>query len=277
MADMTAIPRADTALEKAQLGDFEMAYRLDGPEGAPVVMMGHCFCADHHFWDPHLPALAGFRALRFDTRGHGQSGRSEGPYGLTQLAGDVVALMDHLRLETAHYVGVSMGGMIGQTIAIEHGDRLASLALVNTTAKYSSAQRDLWRQRAAQVLAEGIEPIHGDLMSRWFTDAAGQRPPPGYRYIAEVIRHFDRRSFDSVTAAMCELDTVARLPDITAPTLVVAAPEDPGVPPEMSELLALKIPNASLHWLSPARHLATLEHVDSFNTLLANHLAAHLR
>ena len=83
--------RPDTALEKARVGDVDIACRLDGLAAAPEVMMGHCFCADHHFWDPHLPALAGFRALRFDVCGHGQSGRPEGPYRLAQLAADAAA------------------------------------------------------------------------------------------------------------------------------------------------------------------------------------------
>ena len=84
-------PRPDTALEKVRIGDVDIASRLDGPAAVPVVMMGLCFCADHHFWDPHLPALAGSRALRFDVRGHGQSGRPEGPYRLAKLAADAAA------------------------------------------------------------------------------------------------------------------------------------------------------------------------------------------
>ena len=257
----------------APVGDIEIAYVESGPKDAQAVIMGHCFCADHRFWDAHLPACDGFRAIRFDTRGHGASGRTDGPYTLSQLAGDVLGLMNQLGLDHAHYVGVSMGGMIGQTLAIEHPERLSSLALVNTTPRYSAAQRGQWQERAASVLEEGIEPIHGDLMRRWFTDEALSEDIPGARYIDEVIRHFDRRSFQSVTAAMCELDTVDNLSGINVPTLVVAAPDDPGVPREVSELLAAQIPNATLEWLHPARHLSSLEHVETYNRLLAGHLA----
>lgn len=253
--------------------DIEIAYVESGPKDAPAVIMGHCFCADHRFWNAHLPACDGCRTIRFDTRGHGASGRSDGPYTLAQLANDVLCLMDHLGLAQAHYIGVSMGGMIGQTLGILHPERLLSLALVNTTPRYSADQRVQWQKRAASVLAEGIEPIHGDLMRRWFTDQALSDGIPGARYIADVIRQFDRRSFHSVTSAMCELDTVPRLGGIEVPTLVVAAPDDPGVPQEVSELLASQIPNATLEWLHPARHLSSLEHVDRFNQLLAQHLA----
>lgn len=257
----------------APLGDIEIAYVESGPNEAPTVIMGHCFCSDHRFWDPHLPACDGFRTIRFDTRGHGASGRTDGPYSLSGLARDVLGLMDHLKLEQTHYVGVSMGGMIGQTLAIEHPGRLHSLALVNTTPRYSEAQRDLWRVRAEGVLADGIEPIHSDLLYRWFTDAAVSERRPEVQYISDALTRFDPRSFASVTAAMCELDTVQRLGDIDVPTLVVAAPDDPGVPKDLSELLANSIPGAVLHWLHPARHLASLEHVETFNALLRAHLS----
>ena len=258
----------------APVGDIKIAYVESGPPDAPPVVMGHCFCADHRFWDAHLPACAGFRTIRFDTRGHGASGRNDGPYTLSRLAADVLGVMDHLGLAQAHYVGVSMGGMIGQTLAIEHPDRLMSLALVNTTPKYSEAQRTQWRERAREVLANGIEPIHEDLMHRWFTGHGLSSDLAGVRYIADVIREFDRRSFASITAAMCDLDTLQHLGKIRVPTLVVAAPDDPGVPREVSELLAASIPNASLEWLHPARHLASLEHVERFNHLLQAHLVS---
>ena len=261
----------------APVGDIEIAYVDRGPADRPAVLMGHCFCADHRFWDPHLPACDGFRTIRFDIRGHGRTTRSDGPYAFSQLADDVIGLMDHLSLNRAHYVGVSMGGMIGQTLAIAHPGRLHSLALVNTTPRYSPGQRTLWQQRAARVLADGIAPIHKDLMHRWFTDQALASGNPGARYIAKVMRAFDPRSFASVTAAMCGLDTVERLATIRLPTLLVAAPEDPGVPREISELLAGRIPGARLEWLHPARHLASLEHIGAFNALLGAHLGRALR
>ena len=254
-------------------GDAEIAYELAGPAGAPVVVLSHCFCADHAFWDPHLEGCAGFQVLRCDTRGHGKSSRPSGPYTLDQLAGDIIALLNGLEIEKVHFVGVSMGGMIGQTVAISYPERLHSLALVNTTPVYSEAQRLAWRERAAVVLQDGMEAVHEGLMRRWFTDEAIAAGNPGYRYMAETVRHFAPESFDAVTAAMCQLDTTDRLRQISAVTMVVAAPDDPGVPPELSRLLADEIADAELHWLSPARHLATLEHPAAFNDLLRSHLA----
>lgn len=260
----------------ARLGLVDIAYEISGPETAPVVLLSHCFCADHRFWDAHMPACEGYRVLRYDTRGHGQSSRTEGPYSLDMLAGDVVGLLDKLAIDRVHFAGVSMGGMIGQTVALSFPDRLSSLALINTTPTYSQEQRVAWCERAAVVLREGMAAVHEGLMRRWFTDEAIASGNAGYLYMADIVSSFAMESFDAVTAAMCQLDTTDRLGEIGVPTLVVAAPDDPGVPPELSEQLAREIPDSELHWLTPARHLSTLEHVEAFNSLFRKHLAKHL-
>ena len=254
--------------QRIEAGDIVMAYELCGPDDAPIVCLNHCFATDHRFWDPHLPALRGFRVLRFDTRGHGNSDKPPGDYTLRMLANDVIALLDALALERVHFCGVSLGGMIGQTLAIEHHERLASLALVNSTCEYSAEQRALWQERAERVLADGIQAVLPALMARWFTDDAAKRRIPGYDYVERTVARFPPASFAAVTHAMRALDTCDQLGQIVQPTLVVAAPDDPGVPVALSERLAARIPSAELHWLTPARHLASLEHIDMLNQLL---------
>ena len=199
--------------------------------------------------------------------------RRRGPYSLEMLAGDILKLLDVLAIDWVHFAGVSMGGMIGQTIAINHADRIGSLALINTTSRYSTEQCVLWRERAAVVEREGIEAVHADLMKRWFTDDAIAAHLPGYCYMAEVFRRFKPTSFAAVASALCELDTANRLEEISVPTLVIAADDDPGVPVPVSQLFADQIADARLHWLSPARHLATLEHADTFNGIMRDFLA----
>ncbi len=259
--------------QTASVGQVDIAYEISGPATAPVVLLSHCFCADHRFWDPHMTACEGYRVLRYDTRGHGQSSKLEGPYSLEMLAGDVVGLLDELAIDRVHFAGVSMGGMIGQTVALAYPGRLTSLALINTTPTYSPEQRVAWRERAGVVLSDGMSAVHEGLMRRWFTDEAIAANNAGYLYMADVVSAFAPKSFDAVTAAMCRLDTTDQLGEIGVPTLVVAAPDDPGVPPELSEKLAGDIPDTELHWLTPARHLSTLEHVDAFNSLFRQHLA----
>ena len=255
------------ATGRINTGEIEMFYDLSGPAGAPVVCLNHCFGADHRYWDPHMVAFQRFRVLRYDTRGHGESDAPPGPYTLSMIAADIVGLLDALGIDKAHFCGVSMGGMIAQTLALEHAQRLASLMLVNTTCEYTEAQRLLWRERADLALRDGIEAVHAVLMDRWFTADAADRQIPGYVYMAETFRRFKPTSFDSVIEAMRGLDTAARLPGITVPTMVIATPDDPGAPTETSRKMAAAIPGAELHWLEPARHLATLEHPERFNEL----------
>ena len=198
------------------------------------------------------PPFEGFRVLRYDTRGHGGSDAPPGPYRLEMLAADVVGLQDALGIERVHFCGVSIGGQIAQTFALDYPERVASLILVNTTCEYSDDQVARWRERARQVLEGGIEPLHATLMARWFTDEAVARQPPGYCYMAEAIRRFPPQSFAAAVEAMCHLHTTARLPRIAAPTLVIGTPEDPGAPREVTEKMARLIPNAELEWLTPA-------------------------
>jgi 3-oxoadipate enol-lactonase len=249
-------------------------YRIDGPADADVVCLSHCFGSDHHYWDCHLPAVDGYRVLRYDTRGHGQSDCPNGPYTLAGLAEDVIDLIDALSIKRMHFVGVSMGGMIGQTLALQHPDRLKSLTLANSPCHYNAAQIALWQERAQLVSEQGISVVKAALMERWFTDQAAREQAPGYQYIDRAFSRFSANSFAAATAAICQINTNNDLPRISVPTLLFGSPDDPGVPVEVSELMAERIPDARLHWLAPSRHLATLEQVDDFNTTLQRFLAA---
>ena len=255
-------------VRRIDAGEIRMAYELSGPEGAPVACLNHCFGSDLRYWDRHLPAFDGFRVLRYDTRGHGESDAPRGPYRLEALAADVAGLQDALGIGRVHFCGVSLGGQIAQTFALDYPERVASLILVNTTCEYSGEQVALWRDRARQVVEEGIEPLHAALMARWFTDEAAEEQLPGYRYMADAIRRFRPESFAAAAEAMCGLNTTPRLPRIATPTLVIGTPEDPGAPRVVTEKMARLIPGASLEWLTPARHLSSLEHPERFNALV---------
>lgn len=258
--------------KRVQVGEIGMAYSLTGPEGAPVVCLNHCFASDHRYWDLHLPAFDGFRVLRHDARGHGDSDAPAGPYSLTMMADDVIGLLDALNIETVHICGVSMGGMISQMVALDHPTRVASIALVNTTSEYTEDQLQAWRDRADLALRDGMEPLRAPLMARWLTAAAAAARSPGYVYMEEVIERFSADSFVAASAAMCGLYTTPRLPELKMPSIVIATPDDPGVPTETSELMARTL-GAPLHWLAPANHLASLEHPKRFNQIMRKFLA----
>ena len=184
--------------------------------------------------------------------------------------------MEALEIEQVHLCGVSMGGMISQTVALDYPDRVASLALVNTTSEYTEDQRQAWRDRSNLVLREGMEVVGTPLMDRWLTEAAALARSPAYVYMEGVIARFPAESFAAASAAMCGLYTTPRLLEIQVPTIVIATPDDPGVPTATSELMARTL-GAPLHWLEPAHHLASLEHVERFNKLMRDFLAVAFR
>lgn len=252
-----------------------ISYHIEGPADAEVVCLSHCFGSNHQYWDCHLPAVEGYRILRYDTRGHGQSDSPPGPYSLRRLALDVVELMDRLSFDRVHFVGVSMGGMIGQTLALERADRLLSLTLANSPCNYTEAQIALWHERAQCVIDNGILSVKSALMERWFTDQAAAERSPGYGFIDRAFSEFSPHSFVAAIAAICEINTRDELHRVRAPTLLFGSRDDPGVPVEVSELMAERIPDSQLHWLVPSRHLATLEQVPAFNKTLRCFLQEH--
>ncbi len=256
-----------------QAGDIQMAYRLDGPADAPVVCLNHCFTTDHRFWDLTAPALDEYRVLRYDSRGHGASDKPAGDYSLSQMAGDVAALLDALDIARVDFCGVSMGGMIGQTLTLEHPDRVRSLTICNTPCQYDDDQLVAWRERADLVLEKGIDAVHAGLMARWFTEDARDKQLPGYTYVDDVMRDFKPECFASATAAMCGLNTTQRLGEIKQPVLMIASSDDPGVPIAVAKMMAEKINDAQLEWIDPSRHLSTMEHPSVFNELLVKFLA----
>jgi 3-oxoadipate enol-lactonase len=196
-------------MQRVDTGGFVMNAELAGPDGAPVVCLNHCFAADHGYWDAHLPALDGFRVLRYDTRGHGDSDAPPGPYTLEMLADDVARLCDVLGVDRVHFCGVSLGGQIAQTFALNYPQRIASLTIVNSTCEYSEEQTQQWRARAQLAQRKGMQAVHDALLSRWFTDGAALKQIPGYRYMDAVLRRFTADSFSAASEAMCGLDTTA--------------------------------------------------------------------
>ena len=155
---------------RARIGDIEMTYELEGPAQAPVVMLSHSLATTLEMWKPQLPALTkDYRVLRYDMRGHGGGSAPGGAYSFPMLARDVVALLDHLKIERVAFVGLSIGGMIGQYLAIHHADRLRCVALCSTTSAIPEAGRAMWDQRIAAVESGGMAPQVESTLERWFT------------------------------------------------------------------------------------------------------------
>ena len=174
---------------RVQLAEGELNYRLDGPQGAPVLVLSNSLGTDLGMWDTQVPAFAEhFQVLRYDTRGHGQSLVTEGPYSIEQLGGDVLALLDALHIERAHFCGLSMGGLIGQWLGIHAGSRLHKLIVCNTAAKIGDPS--VWNPRIEMVLRDGAAAMAGlrdASIARWFTADFAQANPEQAKRITDML------------------------------------------------------------------------------------------
>lgn len=253
---------------------MKIEHDWQGPPGAPAVTLSHPLGATRHIWDAHAPALAArFRVLRYDSRGHGGSEVPPGPYTLEQMADDVVALLDAAGVARTHFVGMSMGGLVGMTLALVHPDRVRSLVLCDTTACYGPAGQAMWRDRLHVAETAGMtEELIERTMAIWFTPdflAHGRLPVDRVR---EMLRSTDPRGYAAAIRAIGFVDLRPRIAAIRCPTLVVVGQDDPGTPPAMAREIAERIPGARLEVLPGARHAAVVERAEEFTRLLVEFL-----
>lgn len=263
-------------LQKIRVNGVELAYRIDGaPRTAPWVVMSHSLACDHAMWDPQMAALRDFRVLRFDTRGHGASEAPIGQYTMDQLAADAHALLDALGIERFHFVGLSMGGMIGQQLALRIPRRMATLTLADTTSRYPAAARPVWEERIAMVRAQGMNTLVPTTLERWFTAPFRDNQIDVVAGIAARIRATPVAGYIGCAHAISRIDLTARLPTIACPTLVIVGADDPGTPPAMAEEIVRAIEGSRLEVIPAAAHLSNIEQPARFNALLRNFLTAN--
>src|SRR5271170_1861023 len=171
-----------------QISGARFHYRLDGAATAPVVVLSNSLGTHLAMWDAQISVLAEkFRVLRYDSRGHGQSDVTPGPYRIEALASDVVALLDALQISTAHYCGLSVGGLIGQRLGIHASKRFKSLTLCNTAARIGTT--DAWNTRIAAVREGGMTAIANGVISRWFTEDFAKRAPAAVGATRQMLLH----------------------------------------------------------------------------------------
>lgn len=262
---------------KAVVNGEALYYRLEGPEDAPVVMMAHAMGTSHRIWDWQAAALRRhWRVLRYDWLGHGDSAAPPGPYSLDRFVADAVGLMNILAIEKVHWVGISTGGMIGQGVAIDHGARLKSLALCNTTSEATPWYRDWVAERQAVVRERGMAPVWDMTKALWFTDAFVAAESPAYCAVRDVFVATEPEGYLGGTSAVADLAYRDRLHLIEAPTLVLAAGADPVTPVDHSEAIRDRVPGARLEVIDGQRHFSNVEQPEEFNRVLLDFLE-HLR
>lgn len=248
--------------QTARVAGVQLAYRFDGAPDAPVVMLAHSVLTDYAMWDAVAQRLATqFRVLRYDTRGHGASSAPPPPYTMALLADEAVGLLDALRIARVHFIGTSLGGMIGQQLGARFAPRLLSLTLANTTAV--QAAPGVWDERSAVARAKGVSALAEPTLQRWFTPEFREREPNEVARVAAMIARTSVDGFVGCAAALRDLDQLQLLRRIAVPTLVIAGAQDQSVTAAMAAQLQDAIAGASLVTL-PAAHQCAVEVPDAF-------------
>lgn len=254
-----------------EVGDAVLRYEVDGREDAPWLIFSNSLGTNLAMWDAQMRRFAEeYRILRYDQRGHGRSSAPEGPYAMDRLGGDVLALMDHLGIRSAHYCGLSMGGMTGMWLGIHAPDRIDRLVLANTSAKLPP--RDLWDGRIRMVTEKGMEAIVEAVVERWFSPAFRERDPDEVDRVRAMILSTPVAGYAGCCAAIRDMDQRGELHRIVRPTLVIAGARDPATPPEMGEEIVRHVPQARMVTLDAA-HLSNIERAEDFDRALADFLS----
>lgn len=246
---------------------------IDGPEDGDVVVLSGSIGSNLSMWTPQVPALteAGYRVVRYDQRGHGRTPVPDEPCSLADLGGDVVELLDELGVERARFVGLSLGGMTGMWLAVNHPDRIDRLVLCCTSAQLGTPE--MWAERARQARTQGMTAIADGSIQRWFTADWRARNPQLAREYHHMTAATPARGYAACCEAIGSMDLVDDLPKITAPTLVIAGADDPATPPqEHGKPIADAIPGARFEIVEHAAHLGNVEQPQRFTSLILDHL-----
>ena len=243
----------------------------DGPDDAPVLVLGPSLGTDVGLFDAQVPEFAQrHRVLRYDLRGHGRSQVVPGPCTVADLAEDVLVLLDRLGVQRFSYAGVSIGGAIGQQLALTVPDRVERLALLATAAQF--ADPPSWPVRAQQVREHGTEFLVPSRTDTWFTAAWAEQHPAEAERLLAMLRTTPAEGYAACCDAIGAFDVRGRLGAISAPTLVLAGQEDPATTGEMMRELAEGISGAEFIVVPGAAHLPNATHPDAVNAALRDHL-----
>jgi 3-oxoadipate enol-lactonase len=248
----------------AAVNGTKLYYRIDGAanSNAPWLVLSNSLGTDVSMWAPQVPEFAKhFRVLRYDTRGHGRSDAPQGPYTIEQLTGDVIGLLDHLKIERAHFVGLSMGGLTGIGLGARYAARFDRLVLCNTAAKIGSPE--VWEPRAAFVRDKGMAALAPAVPARWFTPAFIEREPLVIAQMLDTLSHTSNEGYASNCEAINATDLRGEVASITAPTLVISGAHDLAATPAQGRELAEEIERGRYVELDVS-HISNIEVAPAF-------------
>ncbi|MDE2362831.1 MAG: 3-oxoadipate enol-lactonase [Hyphomicrobiales bacterium] len=253
-----------------KIGDEIFNVEVEGPANAPPLILSNSLGSDLHMWDPQMPALTRhFRVIRYDSRGHGKSVASEGPYSFEQLGRDALAILDGLGVEKASWMGLSKGGGVGQWLLVHAPDRIERAVLANTAAKFGAP--DVWNERLRVVSEHGLAGLVEGTIDRWFTKSFQQKNPDAIARIRESFLATPAVGWAACSSALRDVDLREAIRAVRAPVLVVVGKHDQGTPPAAGREIADAIPGARLVELDAA-HLSNVEAAEAFNRAVVEFL-----
>lgn len=237
-----------------------LAISVEGPEGAPPLVLLHALATCRDLWLPQMPAWATqFRVIRIDLPGHGESPLMEGAATLAGFADEVARVLDDLDIRRAALVGLSLGGMVAQAFALKFPERCSALVLAHTSARTDAPVRELWSGRLEQLGKEGLPAQADAILGRWFPPAFAEASPMTLQWISSQIRATSPEGYAAAIRAIQQLDHLDMLKNITVPTLVIAGEADMAAPPAAGALMAGQIGNARLVVLPGVAHLGNVQ------------------
>lgn len=254
---------------KAKVNGTELYYEVSGKEGAPWLILSHSLACDVRMWDPQVAAFKDrYRILNYDMRGHGQSAAPAGAYTLDMLADDVLGLMKQCGIARATFVGLSIGGMIGQTLALRSSPPFDKMVLADTTHTQSPEMLKSWDERIGIAQTQGMTALVPATMERWFTPAFREKPEA--RKIAAIIAATPVNGYAGCGQAIKKLNTTARLKDIRLPVLALTGESDAAA--GGTRYIGEQVPGAKFVSIAQASHIANIEQPEKFNQALREFL-----
>ncbi len=256
-------------MQIADLGDVQLHYRIDGdPEGAPIVF-ANSLGTDLRVWDAVVERLpAGLKIIRYDKRGHGLSSCPPAPYSMGALVRDAERLLDHLEVRDCVFVGLSIGGMIAQGLAVKRLDMVRALVLSNTAAKMGTAE--MWKTRMQTVTEEGITPLADGIMERWF--GRDFRATPALQLWRNMLLQQSRIGYAGCCAAIAGTDFYTPTSGLRLPCLGIAGSEDGASPPDLVRETVDLIPGSQFHLIRRAGHIPCVEKPEEYAERLTQFL-----
>jgi 3-oxoadipate enol-lactonase len=260
---------------RVTVNGIDLACQVDGPNEGPVLVLSHTLATSRAMWRRQVPHLARrYRVVSCDMRGHGESAAPDYPYSLEMLADDVVGVLDSLGIERpAIFLGISIGGMIGQALALRHPARFRALILASTASRMPPGGAAMLDQRIEAVRKDGLEGQVQGTLERWLSPEFRAREPETTKWVADMIRATPAAGFIGCGRAVQKLDYTDQLSRVAAPTLIIAGEKDPGAPVAASQAMHERIKGSRLEVITNCLHQTPIEAPDHFNRIVDAFLA----